>query len=240
MWFYEVNSQNVGPVHENEIPALVSSGVIKAHTRVWKRGAENWVHAIETELQHLFASVSGTGSAPSGSTYNHDLDVAPPKPNETSNGVPKFGKEELKDFVIEKLKKPGWVILLVSTAFCIYQSQVLKKLNRDASAMLAMLNERHSMHHSLQEFADTMFNFVDGNYRAIANTFMDVLGGDTPLKQQFASIVQEMHSAYTLLRWAALIGLLSLIWIIFWDLPEDMKKDNDALKKARESQDKLS
>jgi len=115
MWFYEVDSQNVGPVHENEIPALVSAGVIRAHTRVWKKGAENWVHAIDTELQHLFASVSGTDAPSAGASTPPDHEVKPPMSNVLLVSAPYFGFETLKDFVSDKLKKPIWIIFLFGT-----------------------------------------------------------------------------------------------------------------------------
>ncbi|MEI6377402.1 MAG: hypothetical protein WCO97_09430 [bacterium] len=130
-----------------------------------------------------------------------------------------------------------------SVAFSIYQSQVLNKLHRDADAILATLNERHSTKHYFNECLDSFAHAAVGDPINPLQHLGDLFWGDDPLKHQLATVYYEYNSANTLSKWAALIVLLSMVWIIFWDLPQDVKKDNDAKKKAREAraaQDKLS
>lgn len=44
-WYYSLNGEQVGPVSERDIRALVSNGQITASDLVWQTGQRNWVPA---------------------------------------------------------------------------------------------------------------------------------------------------------------------------------------------------
>ncbi len=54
-WYYEVGGEQQGPVTEEAIEALYSSGVITAETKVWRKGLQEWQPASEV--------LSGEGSS---------------------------------------------------------------------------------------------------------------------------------------------------------------------------------
>jgi hypothetical protein len=54
MWYYEKDSQPVGPVEEKQIVELIRSGQIKGHTRVWRQGMADWRIAEQTEFGRCF------------------------------------------------------------------------------------------------------------------------------------------------------------------------------------------
>lgn len=41
-WYYAINGQRLGPVPEAELQKLVTDGVVKAETLVWKEGMADW------------------------------------------------------------------------------------------------------------------------------------------------------------------------------------------------------
>jgi len=58
MWFYVDNNGNqVGPVDEAQVDALVKAGAITRTTQVWHEGMEEWKPAVQTQLSKLFFTV---------------------------------------------------------------------------------------------------------------------------------------------------------------------------------------
>lgn len=66
MWYYTLNSQQVGPVDENEIKRLVGSGVITSATMLWTTGMAGWAPIGQTPLASL---VGGVAVAPPPMAY---------------------------------------------------------------------------------------------------------------------------------------------------------------------------
>jgi hypothetical protein len=57
MWYYTQNNQQVGPVDENEIKRLASSGVITQATMVWTTGMATWLPIGQTPLASAMGMV---------------------------------------------------------------------------------------------------------------------------------------------------------------------------------------
>lgn len=57
MWYYLMGNQQVGPVDDNTISALIQSGTIIRQTLVWKEGLSDWTQAAQTELASRFTNV---------------------------------------------------------------------------------------------------------------------------------------------------------------------------------------
>lgn len=207
IWFYEVNSQHVGPVPENEIPDLVAAGVIKAHTRVWKKGTENWVRATETELKHIIDSLSGT---PGTSSKADPTDLAA-KPRRNSEETISYPKAFYELFIQPRLS--SWLIFVTSSIIWIYQSIVIQNLKTEATPIVAKLNERHSPGHVVEELLQSVLSVVSGENVTSIHNGLDMMFGDNSLNRQLASIVQAIHSAQ---HWATLVGwiaVVSMTWI---------------------------
>ncbi|WP_309398397.1 DUF975 family protein [Cerasicoccus maritimus] len=56
-WYYSNNNQQLGPVEDAELQALVSQGVIHAQTLIWREGMAEW---------QSYQSVFGQATAPAG------------------------------------------------------------------------------------------------------------------------------------------------------------------------------
>ena len=54
-WFVAVNGQQLGPLVEGNLPAMVASGQLTAATLVWSQGMAGWAPASQA-LAHLFAT----------------------------------------------------------------------------------------------------------------------------------------------------------------------------------------
>lgn len=64
-WHYiDADKEQVGPVPEKAMRALVGSGVVGSDTRVWRTGMSDWADAGKTELAHLFGAMENDGGAP--------------------------------------------------------------------------------------------------------------------------------------------------------------------------------
>lgn len=68
MWHYIYNNQQIGPVDQNIIRALIRNGTVVRETAVWKEGMQNWSPAGSTELQIQFSSMPPTPPLYSGPT----------------------------------------------------------------------------------------------------------------------------------------------------------------------------
>ncbi len=53
-WYYSSGEQQLGPVDDDTIKELASSGKINRTTMVWCEGMEDWKQAGETQLVKLF------------------------------------------------------------------------------------------------------------------------------------------------------------------------------------------
>lgn len=68
-WHYEQNGQPAGPVSEDELRRLASSGVVTASTRVWAEGMGDW-QAASSALPALFGAASApVYAAPTPAAY---------------------------------------------------------------------------------------------------------------------------------------------------------------------------
>lgn len=52
-WFYSAGNDRKGPFSEEQISALLTAGVITAHTAVWSDTAADWTPLFRTELRRL-------------------------------------------------------------------------------------------------------------------------------------------------------------------------------------------
>ena len=62
MWYYAFNRQQCGPVSEEQIPLLISTGEITPQTLVWRQGMAGWQNVMTTELANLLQSSSPSTS----------------------------------------------------------------------------------------------------------------------------------------------------------------------------------
>ena len=58
MWYYEFAHRPVGPVDTETIKQLLANGNINAATLVWSEGMPSWLPLQQTELAHIWESVS--------------------------------------------------------------------------------------------------------------------------------------------------------------------------------------
>ncbi|MFA4829538.1 MAG: DUF4339 domain-containing protein [Thermodesulfovibrionales bacterium] len=56
-WYYAVTGKQIGPISEDEIIKLISTGTIKKETMLWKEGMPSWTPAFNTELTNNFEKV---------------------------------------------------------------------------------------------------------------------------------------------------------------------------------------
>ena len=57
-WYYaDANENQLGPVNEDQMKALVNEGKISSKTMIWQDGMEEWATAGNTTLKSLFPSV---------------------------------------------------------------------------------------------------------------------------------------------------------------------------------------
>lgn len=62
-WHYREGDQQVGPVADQAMKALITSGAIAPSTPVWREGMEDWAQA-ETQFAALFATSKASGRPP--------------------------------------------------------------------------------------------------------------------------------------------------------------------------------
>lgn len=48
LWYYNLNGQQAGPVEEDEMRAMLASGMVRAETLVWRDGMEGWLPVVRT------------------------------------------------------------------------------------------------------------------------------------------------------------------------------------------------
>ncbi len=76
-WFYGVEGQSNGPVDDNELRAMLASGMIHRRTQVWREGMETWRALEETpEWSTQIVSAAGQQMHAPGVVPNHGYAVA--------------------------------------------------------------------------------------------------------------------------------------------------------------------
>jgi uncharacterized membrane protein len=65
-WYYVVDGQQVGPVSEQDLKALVDAGTVTGETLVWHEGMENWVpqNTVAAEIAATPATHMPAGDGP--------------------------------------------------------------------------------------------------------------------------------------------------------------------------------
>lgn len=48
LWYYNLNGQQSGPVEDDEMRAMLASGMVRAETLVWRDGMTEWLPVIRT------------------------------------------------------------------------------------------------------------------------------------------------------------------------------------------------
>ncbi len=81
-WFYGKDNAQHGPVSEQDIHTLVSSGQLDANTIVWREGMTDWIPMKDVPaLQAIASSISGnltqTQPSPYASTPSQPYPMAP-------------------------------------------------------------------------------------------------------------------------------------------------------------------
>jgi len=83
-WFYAKGQQQIGPVPEDALRAMIASGQVLPSDLVWAEGMPNWIEA--ERIPHLFAIESGSlaasntpRSAPEIAYRRTDPATRPPK-----------------------------------------------------------------------------------------------------------------------------------------------------------------
>ena len=64
VWYYEQQGERRGPVGEEEIVTLISTGFIQGHSQVWRTGYPDWVTAGSCELKAHFRPIQSPPLSP--------------------------------------------------------------------------------------------------------------------------------------------------------------------------------
>lgn len=76
MWYYTQNNQQLGPVEEAKIKALVKDGTITGNTMVWTAGMASWLPITQTPLATL---VGGLPPAPPPMVFAQPAKIVDPR-----------------------------------------------------------------------------------------------------------------------------------------------------------------
>ena len=71
-WYYALNGQQHGPVNETEFQRLISTGVIRPDTLVWRNGLAEWQPCANVRFAGAPAGAGGVVCAQCGGTFPPD------------------------------------------------------------------------------------------------------------------------------------------------------------------------
>ena len=132
MWYYSINSQNIGPVDTDTIEALLRAGTIDGLTPVWREDMAEWKLLDETDLAVLLRDNLHLPAAL----------VPPSLPNRTGSVTyPRVNLKSLNSLFTWwlYLLGAGVLIVLAVTVVILLNVHSLADLNNDAAAAALLM-----------------------------------------------------------------------------------------------------